>query len=531
MRRKFVCVKVAFLVCIILSVINIFICHAETISDKLQIGDYVQFGRYNDEPIIWEIISRDENGYLVESNKFMGKKAFDINGSDYWQESTLRKWLNSDTIDSEIYSGEDGFLSYKNFNENERFFMRESTHMVDLPYDKAELSENGIDSSFIYGHYRGMGYEDMTQCWYNMGMTYYHRAEKRVNDLFFIPQFKQKFIDTNNNRNEPEGKYWTSSPAFPISDCKNVMAAEATPSEINGSPSPVTEEYGIRPATYINPERIVVEYGNGTVANPFVIGANYKEESDVKRVIPTDIMTFVNGELCCGYNVDGKIMVDIENIGLSTYYDDKEKSLYAFSCLSNSESFKRNMNLQFDYFDGIVLPSNIRTVLNGVEINSCVINNRLFVPVDDLGVLDENAPDNEFLGYSKYLCRTSYDNNKRSVYFEFLESDDSMLQYLCMKYRIDAKIDGNVIYLDINGQLHNGWVHGIEFYDLTKSDESEYINAFNNNVRPLYVDINGTQTNVGSCYMTGKVPIIKFISEDVITDVIGDTLSDKTNNF
>ena len=61
--------------------------------DSMQIGDYFSLGKYNDEPIIWRYVADDENGKLIVSDKVLCNKPFGL--SSFWQESYVRKWLNS----------------------------------------------------------------------------------------------------------------------------------------------------------------------------------------------------------------------------------------------------------------------------------------------------------------------------------------------------------------------------------------------------------------------------------------------------
>lgn len=80
----------------------------------LKIGEYIEFGKYYNEPIIWECVSKNENGILLLSKYIICLKAFDSAesgkcdignsdeekmGSNKWEISNLREWLNSeDTV-------------------------------------------------------------------------------------------------------------------------------------------------------------------------------------------------------------------------------------------------------------------------------------------------------------------------------------------------------------------------------------------------------------------------------------------------
>lgn len=75
----------------------------------LHTGDYVAFGKYNDQPILWKVIKIDDGRPLLWSVYSLCFKSFDDN-SNLWDTSKLRQWLNSSQgIDP--YYNEVGFLS------------------------------------------------------------------------------------------------------------------------------------------------------------------------------------------------------------------------------------------------------------------------------------------------------------------------------------------------------------------------------------------------------------------------------------
>lgn len=128
---------------------------AETI---INIGDYVQMGKYYDEPILWRCVDIDENGPLMLSDKIISIKPYDSAGdntannsshgrtynngeyrkqfgSDYWSDSNMRSWLNSTATAGNVtwlcgnpppmnlynnYASEKGFMADGNFTSIER---------------------------------------------------------------------------------------------------------------------------------------------------------------------------------------------------------------------------------------------------------------------------------------------------------------------------------------------------------------------------------------------------------------------------
>ncbi|OGO80567.1 MAG: hypothetical protein A2Y21_06470 [Clostridiales bacterium GWC2_40_7] len=49
----------------------------------LQTGDYVKFGMYDGDPILWRVVNVDGNGPLILSDRILCLKAFDAAGSYY----------------------------------------------------------------------------------------------------------------------------------------------------------------------------------------------------------------------------------------------------------------------------------------------------------------------------------------------------------------------------------------------------------------------------------------------------------------
>ncbi len=50
-------------------------------AETLQIGDYIQLGKYDGTPIIWRYVADDSNGKLMWSDERLCRKAFDVPGS------------------------------------------------------------------------------------------------------------------------------------------------------------------------------------------------------------------------------------------------------------------------------------------------------------------------------------------------------------------------------------------------------------------------------------------------------------------
>lgn len=144
---------------------------------EMGVGDYVQFGQYWGDPIVWRVINKNDDGSLMlYSDKILCCKAFDANGdstdgrddaegnrvkygSNNWEKSNLREWLNSEDAfvqyshqkpDSEhlvdkinSYDSEAGFLS--NFTKAERDVIQPYEHSVILPEVDKDIRNGGSE--------------------------------------------------------------------------------------------------------------------------------------------------------------------------------------------------------------------------------------------------------------------------------------------------------------------------------------------------------------------------------------------------
>lgn len=140
-----------------------------TTTDTMAVGSYVQFGSYYGQPILWRVINQDANGTLIFMDKIITIKPFnameptstDTNrqsyGSNYWPNSNLRDWLNSNASNvtwstqapdsAHVWSGynpystEAGFLS--NFTTNEQNAISPVTHKSVISNVDGEVPNGG----------------------------------------------------------------------------------------------------------------------------------------------------------------------------------------------------------------------------------------------------------------------------------------------------------------------------------------------------------------------------------------------------
>ena len=146
-----------FVMIIILVCVNLPAVYALTTSDSSLAGKYIQFGTYNNSPVIYRIIGSEDvnndgaNELLLWSDKMISFKPYDgksddignrgaatsfptarLNkGSNFWPESNLRDWLNSSgetvswtgappnsaNVGGDAYDTEKGFMANLTFAE------------------------------------------------------------------------------------------------------------------------------------------------------------------------------------------------------------------------------------------------------------------------------------------------------------------------------------------------------------------------------------------------------------------------------
>jgi hypothetical protein len=280
-------------------------CHeTEYLVGQLRIGDYVQFGRYADEWILWRVIEDSANpdakvgdvitgDPLLFSDNVVCKKPFDaagphdnnserlVGGSNLWQTSNLRAWLNSaaeagaviwpcgnppteDSVDSNDYADEKGFLADGNFNEYERDLIEPVTHRALLYRADEDLAEGGL-SPYSY-------WDEIEDVVSNYDWAWYHNVTDRV----FLLDPKQ----VNGVYNRFGRYYWANyedywlcapdSSAYTDSSAANVLYIRGRDGAVmyrrarSGS-------IGVRPALILSCESVVFESGDGSLAKPYVI--------------------------------------------------------------------------------------------------------------------------------------------------------------------------------------------------------------------------------------------------------------------
>lgn len=289
----------------------------------LQIGDYLQMGTYYGEPILWRCIDIDENGPLMLSDRIITLKAFDAisaenkrNGSharhekrywcsNYWGDSNIRSWLNSDAEAGKVewlcgyppmityengkmsfvtcnpYDDEAGFLS--NFSDTEKSVIKEVTQklLLSAPEVDAGMAVTGTDYEFSQGIIRDLlrNY-DTAYAEYTMDKMFlldekqvYRIYENReiLGEKYHIGKPTAQCVENSEYKDDDlsteKGFYnWMRSPS-----CKSVDVARAVDELGNGDGSLAERgDNGVRPAFYMDSDKVELD-GRGTSENPYVV--------------------------------------------------------------------------------------------------------------------------------------------------------------------------------------------------------------------------------------------------------------------
>lgn len=283
---------------------------------KLNLGSYVQFGRYLSQPIIWRVINKNADGsILLFSEKILCLKAFDAaesgnveqgggaytevperqyHGSNNWENSNIREWLNSkekkvsystqspvkSAVLQNSYDKEAGFLY--NFTKGEQELIQSTTHKALMTSVDLNKKQGGSEA-FKYNY-------KISNVVQNYDKAYYQRINdkvflldvKELHDFVYKRKWEYRKIPTDkaiqNAEFKFEGlnvkKYWKVSlrtPSFDYSDSLRFIGDNGGIYGDYESPlNPNDGSSGIVPALHLK-SKISASKGAGTISNPYII--------------------------------------------------------------------------------------------------------------------------------------------------------------------------------------------------------------------------------------------------------------------
>lgn len=337
--------------------------------NTINIGQYIQIGKYYDEPILWRCVDIDENGPLMIADRILTIKPFDAPGthkyldgtlpadryyrpqygSNLWETSNIRSWLNStDTagnvnwldgcppIESSVsndYANEKGFLAEGNFSNSEINAIKSVTQ-------KSILNESDADKFKIGGIGTHAWDRNITTSVQNYDTAYYHNVSdkmflldvKQINKVFlnsnilgekyYIGKPTQKAVDNS------DYKYWVCSANYywfnwirtPYTDAEYPDFVRFINSDgyIDGG-SANTYNIGARPAFYLNLSTALFKSGNGVDTTPYIIDTLMETAPTPVELTPTITPTITSSPTTNITPSPTPIFIQPETINLGEY--------------------------------------------------------------------------------------------------------------------------------------------------------------------------------------------------------------------
>jgi hypothetical protein len=305
----------------------------------IKTGDYVHFGSYNDEPILWVVLKEDEKGIMLFSVKNISMKPFDargpfhsndrqkyIYGSARWENSNIRQWLNStdEKIDwiqnapfkeniwrgENPYADEKGFLAEGNFSASDRLLIKEVVN------ETLQSAPNGggayatKDKMFFLSKAE---YEDLAK---GTKFEQAHMTAKAIEKS----DFNYYGLLTTNS----EWRYWLREP-YPNNPHTVFLVIPGGMVVYDNSSA--YGNVGVRPACYINPEAIVCSGGEGSEASPYVLtGSEIVKEARTVNEFgdPVDVSWYTDAAPSTGGTAANPYVIDSADKlrGLATIVND-----------------------------------------------------------------------------------------------------------------------------------------------------------------------------------------------------------------
>jgi hypothetical protein len=290
----------------------------------VKIGDYIQFGKYDNQPILWRVIHLDSNGDpMLFAERILSLKAFDAKGnkhkantdrlkvgSNYYADSNIRQWLNSKTPSDgtnlivwkqnppippnvlgsdEGYADARGFLSNDYFSTVERSLIKLLKHKVMLAKVDASKTEGG-NANLTYNK----NIDEIVQN-YNVNARYQNVTDSVF--LLSVKQLKEYVRDRGwDIRAKPTAAaikslwydervskdkdwiYWLNTPVAESASSVRCVISHAT--DVGGCGA-ATNIYGVRPALQLKKtETKFAAIGDGSQSKPYKVIGSSKQTVD-----------------------------------------------------------------------------------------------------------------------------------------------------------------------------------------------------------------------------------------------------------
>ncbi len=294
----------------------------------INIGDYIQMGRYYNEPIQWRCVDIDSNGPLMLADRILTIKPFDASGqhkyldgtlqsdnnrnsrseygSNLWETSIIRSWLNSTAKAGNVtwlggnpptadkladgynaYANEKGFLAEGNFTTDERNAIKSVTQKSILNGLDANKLKVGGTATHIGGYiiskivqnYDTAYYQNVTDKIFLLDVKQVTKVYQNRDTLgvsYYIGKPTQKAVDNSENKDSSINSknyfyYWTRSPEAD-SDFPSFVRFVSASGDVVSSNANIGGSAGIRPALYLDITLDILFSGSGTELSPYILG-------------------------------------------------------------------------------------------------------------------------------------------------------------------------------------------------------------------------------------------------------------------
>lgn len=307
---------------ITVAIVLLIICGCTKVEiPEIEIGDYFEFGTYNDAPILWRVINVEENGdFLLFSDKIIDIKPFDaageyhidqsttlinreIGGSGNWEYSNIRQWLNSDGNIGDIkwlqnrpsndnvfcgfspYDMEAGFLATEHFKINDLNLIKKVTHKTLLHEMDFHQKDGGegryIGTTTIYDDFKkydAAAYKMITDRIFLLSVyeaySYLYLNRGLLGDEYYIGYPTKNIIDmykSNLGHSFSSNNPWSYLLRTPSGVEESAVKYIAGNGEVHNIYASFGTHCGIRPALVIDRSQLKSFKGEGTIDIPFKI--------------------------------------------------------------------------------------------------------------------------------------------------------------------------------------------------------------------------------------------------------------------
>jgi len=301
---------------------------------QINIGDYIQMGKYYDEPILWRCVNIDENGPLMLADKILTLKPFDAAGShkyldgtaqannisndrttygsNIWETSNMRSWLNSTATAGNVpwpdgcpptnekvwngyndYATEKGFLAEGNFTSTELNAIKSVNQKsvindIDVPKlctGGTAIHKNDVAISTVVQNYDTAYYHNVTDKMFLLDVKQVNKVYSNSTILgtnYYIGEPTEKAVNNSEYTNSAltassNWHYWLRTPLCEFYNGRFVSVVRSVHSDgivFNNNANGIDGNclsLGVRPAFYLNLLDVNFISGNGMKDTPYVV--------------------------------------------------------------------------------------------------------------------------------------------------------------------------------------------------------------------------------------------------------------------